>query len=465
MRGVLDISEEFATHVANTRYEALPHAAAEAAKKSLLDTIGVILAASGMEQAVRPVVDLARESGHKGESLLLGFGERIPVAAAALANGAMAHCLDFDDRTTWGAHSGSSLIPAVLSVAENRGGISGKRLIAAIAIGQDIFVRLRCSVLDDHQWNLSTVMGIFSAVAGASHVLGLSRDQIVNAFGIASIQSSGTMQAIYSGSHLRGMYAGFSANAAVVAVLLAEKGLTGVRDSFEGKAGVLPMYFGEDYDRERMLAGLGQNYLGANMLYKPWPVVGLAHTYIHATIQLMARHALVAGDIEEIRVYVADRQMEMCVPIERRRSPETAVDAKFSLPFCVALAAVKGEIKIKDFTPAALCDRDVLAMSARVVPIGDDSAEVTSKMPVGRVAIVTRNGKEFEQLGSDVPGSADAPLDWDAVTAKFIDCANAAAVPVATSAIARAVQLVTQLEDIEDVTALVRTLAGSDAYR
>jgi hypothetical protein len=100
-----------------------------------------------------------------------------------------------------------------------------------------------------------------------------------------------------------------------------------------------------------------------------------------------------------------------------------------------------------------------------VVAISDDSAEVTSKVPIGRIAIVTRNGKKFEQLGSDVPGSADAPLDWEAVTAKFFDCADAAAVPLATSAIERAVQMVTQLEDSEDVTALMRTLAGSDAYR
>jgi len=155
---ITDISEELAAHIADTRYESLSRAAAEAAKKSLLDTVGVILAASGMEPAVRPVVELARESGSKAESLLLGFGERIPVAAAALANGAMAHCLDFDDRTTWGAHSGSSLIPAVLAVAEQKGGISGKSLIAAIAVGQDVFVRLRCNVLNDHQWNLSTVI-------------------------------------------------------------------------------------------------------------------------------------------------------------------------------------------------------------------------------------------------------------------------------------------------------------------
>lgn len=454
-----DISEEFATHVAKTQYEALPLAAVEAAKKSLLDTLGVILAASGMEESVRAVVDLAREGGGKAESLVLGFGDRIPAASAALANGAMAHCLDFDDRTPWGAHSGSSLIPAVLAVAERRGSISGKRLIAAIAVGQDIFVRLRCSVLDDHQWNLSTVMGVFSGVAGASYVLGLSHDQIANAFGIASIQSSGTMQTIYSGSHLRGMYAGFSASAAVVATLLAEKGLTGVRDPFEGKAGILPMYFRQDYDRERMLAELGRDYLGANMLYKLWPVVGLAHTYIHATIELMARHALVAGDIDQIRVYVAERQMEMCVPIERRRTPETAVDAKFSLPFCVALAAVRGEIKIKDFTSAALHDRDVLAMSARVVAVGDDSAEVTAKAPVGRVAIVAHNGKIFEQLGRNVPGSVDAPLDWTSVTSKFRDCADAAAVPLGTSTVDRVVQLVRRLETVEDVAELARTLA------
>ncbi|BDB27822.1 MmgE/PrpD family protein [Cupriavidus sp. P-10] len=453
-----DLCDVFASHVASTHYEGLPAEAADTAKKSLLDTLGVILAASGLEPSVRSVVALARESGGKPESLLLGFGGRLPAASAALVNGALAHCLDFDDRTTWGGHAGSSLIPAVLALAERKGGISGKRLISAIAVGQDIFVRLRCNVLQDHEWNVSTVMGVFAAAAGAAQVLGLSAAQTAHALGIASMQSSGTMQLIYGGSHLRGMYAGFSAKAAVIAALLADKGLTGIDDAFEGRGGILPTYFRQDYDREGMLAELGEDYLGADMLYKPWPVVGLAHTYIHATTELMQRHRLVADDIEQIQVFVAQRQKQMCVPVERRRAPETAVDAKFSLPFCIALAAMHGEIRLSDFTAEALRAGDVRAMAARVVAVDDESAERKAKVAVGRVQIVTRDGHTFSQLGHKVPGSPEAPMGWDSLAAKFRDCANAAAVPLTESKVDRALDLISRLEGLGDVAELSEAL-------
>ena len=148
---------------------------------------------------------------------------------AALANGAMIHCLDYDDQTPWGQHSGSSLLPAVFAAAERRGGVSGKQMITAVAVGQDIFNRMRQHVEWKKDWNFSTVMGVISATAATVRdVLGLSRDQIAHSFGIASMQCCGTMNVIHSvGGDLRAMYAAFPAKGAVLAAILAQKGVTG----------------------------------------------------------------------------------------------------------------------------------------------------------------------------------------------------------------------------------------------
>ncbi|HEY0566901.1 MAG TPA: MmgE/PrpD family protein, partial [Xanthobacteraceae bacterium] len=228
-----DVSHDFANLVATARYADLSADAVEATKKSILDTLGVILAAGGVEPRVRAVIDFVRESGGRPESSVLGFPGRVPAIQAAFANGVMAHCLDFDDRTPWGAHSGSSAVPAALALAERNGGISGLQMITAIALAQDMFMRLRYNVGWRQDWNLSQVLGVFSATAAAAHVLGFSREQAANALGIASLQSCGTMEAMYAaGSDLRGMYAGFTAKGAVTAVLLAEKGVTGISSLF-----------------------------------------------------------------------------------------------------------------------------------------------------------------------------------------------------------------------------------------
>lgn len=355
MNDNLDLCHHFADFVARTRYDDLPGDAIEGAKKTILDTLGVTLAASGMEPAVRALVGLLQQGGGSAESTVLGFGGKLPAISAAFANGSMAHCLDFDDQTPWGAHAASSIVPSVFAIAERMGGVSGKKLITAVAVGQDLFARIRCNVGWNQNWNLSSMVGAFSATASAAHLLGLSAEQTSHALGIASQQSCGTMEVIFAtGSDLRGMYAGFTAKGAVIAALLAQKGITGINTLFEGKAGIFKVYFGGKYDREKMLQGLGEQFLGATTLYKAWPAVGNSHTYIHATIELMKEARIAATDIETIRAFVGDFTNTMCTPIEVRRAPATIVDAKMSLPFIIGVAASKGRMGIADFSEAAL---------------------------------------------------------------------------------------------------------------
>ena len=457
---VPDICYEIADYVVNTRYEDISAEAIEAAKKSLLDTTGVTLAASGMEPAMRGVIDLVREFGGTQECTVLGFGGRAPVNMAAFANGVMAHALDFDDQTPWGAHAASSVVPSVLAIAQRKGNVSGRRLLAAISIGQDLFVRLRCNVGWHQDWNLSSVIGAFSATAAAAYVQGLTRDQVAHALGIASMHSSGTMEVIFGmGSDLRGMYAGFTAQGVVMATLLAEKGITGIKDLFEGKAGIFNVYFDGEYNRAKMLEGLGKQYLGSSMLYKAWPAVGNVHTYIHATIEAIKEHYLKVSDIAEIRAFVGDFSMRMSEPLDVRRAPATLVDAKFSLPFCVALAAVRGRIQIADFSPAALKNPHVLEMAQKVVPVIDSSLDWKFKLPDGRIEILTNDGRRIVRVGDQVPGSPESPMTWDDLSDKFRDCARVAAAPVPDERIDQAVQMVRDLDAQEDVVALLRILS------
>ncbi|MDB6163411.1 MAG: hypothetical protein JWL98_843, partial [Xanthomonadaceae bacterium] len=389
-----DMSSDFAAMVANTRYEDLPASAIEGAKKSILDTIGVILAASGVEPAVRGVAELVRETGGTPESTVLGFGGRAPALMAAFANGAMAHCLDFDDHAPEGHHPSSSIVPAAFAVAERAGGISGREMIAAVAAGQDMFLRMRRNVESRKDWHLTTILGVFGAAAAAARVLRLSPESIGDAFGYAGMQCCGTMEMMYStGSSQRGLYAGFSTKGAVLAALMAQKGISGVQTIFEGKAGLFNVYFGGKYDREAMLADLGKVYSGGEILYKPWPSCGVSHGFIHSVLTLMKEHKLTIDDIKELRVNVGDFGLELCTPIADRRAPQTSADAKFSIPFCVAVAATHGWPKVEHFFGDGLKDPAVLAAARKVVPVPDPAFDWNSKLPKGRLDIETVDGR------------------------------------------------------------------------
>jgi 2-methylcitrate dehydratase PrpD len=455
-----DLVHLFASHTASLTYDQLPEEARLAAKKSILDTLGVILAASGMEPAVRAVIDIVKESGGAPDCTVLGFGGRAPAMMAALANGALAHCLDYDDQTPWGQHTASSIVPAAFAVAERQGGVSGKDLIAAVAAGQDIFARLRCHVVWKKDWNLSTVLAVFAATASASRVMGLSAAQTAHAMGIATMQSSGIMEMVAGrGSDLRGMYAGFSAKGAVLAAMMAQKGVTGIDRAFEGEHGFMNTYFAGRFDRDAILRDLGREYLGSGTLYKRWPCVGTAHSHMKAAIDIVTRNGLNLDDIAEVRLHVGDYHDLMCQPLEERRAPATLADAKFSLPFLVSIAIVRQGMSVSDFSDAGLADAEVLGIGSRISLIRDPALDWKLELPPGRVEIVARDGRRWLEEGRNVPGNADNPMSWTDICAKFRECGSVAVTPVPNNVLARTEDLARTLETLGDATDLIRGLS------
>ena len=452
-----DVSHDMAEMAATATIDALGEPAIEAAKMSILDTIGVALAASGVEPAVQGLLDLVAEEGGRTEATVWGRGSRVPATNAAFANGALAHCLDFDDQTPWGQHAASSVVPATLAVAERAGDVTGADLIAAVAAGQDIFARIRCHVDWRKDWNLSSVAGVYAGAAAAARAIRMPSSTVHHALGIASQQSAGIAEVIAgTGSDLRGVYAGFSARGAVTATLLAERGMTGVDRLFEGPNGVFNTFFGGRYDREGMLAGLGTEFRGAGTLYKLWPAVGTSHSHIHATIELVTDHQLAPEDIREIRVYVGDYHSLMCTPLEARQAPETLVDAKFSLPFLIALAAVHRSVKVVHFTGDELRDERIRRVAAKVVPVRDDALDWKLELPPGRVEIVTTDGSSFVREGGAYPGSAEAPTTWEQLAQKFRDCAAVAAQAPSPEQVELVVGLIRDLESVADISQITK---------
>lgn len=442
-----DLCENFADYVVSSHFEKLAPSVVVSAKMALIDHLGVTLAASGLEPAVQGAIEVAKETGGKPECMVVGCGFRTSAVMAAFANGAMAHSLDFDDQSPWGQHGGSSVLPAVIALAQRVGTVSGKELITSIAIGHDLFNRFIQNLGWRKDWNFSTVVGVFCATASASRVLKLSRDQTRHALGIALMQCSGTMEVINSvGSDLRAMYAGFSAKGAVLATLLAEKNVPGVPKVFEGPHGLFQMYFGGQYNREAILQGLGQQYIGDRTLFKRWPAVGTSHSHIHATIGLVVEHKLRPEDIQAVRVHVGDYHQTMCEPVASRRAPATLVDAKFSLPFLVAVAAAKRGLGLVDFTVAELRNPVVLAMAQKVIPVPNSAFDWKAEMPLGHIEILTTDGRTLSRTGVDVPGSPSAPMDWASIRQKFEECNAVAMVPRTSEQLATAMAIGASLD-------------------
>ena len=458
-----DASYAFAEKIVNTGFDQLPVRAVEAAKKSLLDTLGVMVGATGTTPALRGIAELAAEMGGRTEATIIGFGAKAPAMMAAFANGAMAHCLDYDDieyKSVY--HPSGAVVPAGFAIAEKNRPLSGKEFITAIALGQDLGIRMALAIPPQRKppWHRAVVVGTFAAAATAAKILRLDTEHVVDTLGNALCQAAGSLELRWGvGTDLGGMYAGFSAKAGVFSALLAEKGIGGIKSSFDGKAGFFNLYFDGKCDRDKLLSGLGQNITGAETALKPWPACAANNTYVFGTLDLMREHHIRADDIERITVYVGDYAQKNCEPLAARRRPVSAPDAKFSLPFSVAVAAVKGNLSIDSFSPSALEDREILAMTERIDPEYDAKFDISAGMPPGALRIKTKQGKTFHVEKTLPYGHPDSPLSWDQIKLKAVDCFGHGLKPISAENVNKVVTLCENLEHVRDIAEIMELLA------
>ena len=428
------LTRALARHLAHIRYGDLPSAAVHAAKRSLLDAVGVSLAASGLEPACAAFAALAAEQ--PGPCTILGFGQRASAPMAAFANGALAHALDFEDAYDGApAHPNAAPVPVALALAERDASIAGRELATALASGCDLVCRLALALEhnpDDYGFYPPPILGAFGAAATAAKLLRLHEDQVVAALSLTLLQSTFSSQWKRDPqSTVRAVRDAFPAQAGLLAALLAARNVSGFEAAIEGEHGLYGLYARGAYDPDVVLDRLGEHFAGALVSYKAWPSCRGTHAFIEAALRLRARGQL-RGDwqsLERIEARGAPLNRMLMEPDAQKRAPRTAIDAKFSLPFCLGLALTRGAPTLDDFAPQRLSDPDVLAIAARVsytVVAGSGMREATH----GELVVQLRDGSHVTERVERPLGHPDNPLDDAALIAKFIDCAGRAVVPL-----------------------------------
>ena len=458
----IDAAEEFAAAVVATRYEDLPQETIAVTKRSILDALGVAVAASGIVPEVKALVDLVKEGGGKEESTIWGFGGKVPAWMAAYANGAMAHALDYDDvYDENGVHPSATAVPAAMAIAERAGGISGKDLIVAIALANDMISRMSRAVVWKRDWFLTPAFGVFAGAAACGKLLKLDKNQIVDALGIAFCQSAGTMEIVYgTDSNIRAMYESFVGKAGVLSALMAQRGISGVKASMEGENGLFNVYFDGQYDRDVLTADLGRRFEGTDVSFKAWPFCRRAHPAVTAILPLMRREKIPADSIKRITVDTNAGSEQLCTPAESRVTPRTQLDAKFSIPYTVANAVLKGWVGLEDFTDEAIKDPRTIALAHKVKARHNPAYESICGMTPGKVEVETNDGKVYSYTEEFTYGHPGNPISLEDTARKFRDCMSRAANPIGADAIEQMVNTFSRLETVTDVGEIARRLGN-----
>lgn len=443
------LSDRLSAFVAQSRFEDMPPATVRAARWVLLDAMGVMLGASGMAGEVAPFV---RVAAGDGPCRILGTGMTASAPMAALANGAMAHALDYEDALDSAPiHPNASLVPALLALAQAEGGVDGQRFLTALAVGCDVGCRMAMALrqrMEVGGWYPPPILAGFGAVAGAASLLGLSAHQVRDAFSLMLCQNVMPGEIKHSqGTVIRAVREGFPAQAAVLSALLAREGVAGFEQPLEGKGGFYALYAGGRYDAGELLDDLGTRYWIEALTFKRWP----SCRGTHAMIEMARTMGVAPQDIARIEVGVDAIQTMLCEPLVRKQAPATAIDAKFSIPFTLALALVRGDVGLDDFDAASLADPAVLAVAAKVTVHVLEGADWHGAG--GQLTLHLHDGRRISARQEDALGCPARPLGQEALVAKFLDGAARAKVPPADpQGIARAIL---SLEHCPDVGALL----------
>jgi 2-methylcitrate dehydratase PrpD len=450
------ITKDFGHFIYETEFEYLPKEVVDTTKKLILDTIGVGLAgrkAAGCDKALR----VFESFGGKGEATLLGLNKKIPSPAAAFINSMFCHALDFDDTLDEGAtHTFINTLPSVLAVAERVGKISGKELLTALVVGSEICCRLALSMTTVRKWVRTATCGSFGAAAASSKILGLNRDKAKNALGIVYSQTAGNLQCLYDGGLTKRMQPAFSARAGVLSALLAEEGITGAREVFEGKHGFFNMYEEGNYIREKCIEGLGEKYDMLNISIKPYPCCRMTHSSIYTALKLKQKYNIMFNDIEKVEITVSKVVKDAVGRnFEVRENPQ--VDAQFSIPYTVTCALKNGELFIEHFEKTYVCSPEWGILCDKVQVFENERLN-PKDINVSEVSIYLKNGNVLTESTDIIKGHPLNPLTWEEVVTKFSKCAKHSKEAVDDAKVEAIVNKIMNLEDIDSIEQLTSLL-------
>jgi 2-methylcitrate dehydratase PrpD len=450
----LTIIDGIAERIAAITYAGLPQQAVDWAKLAILDTVGVTLAG-----ASEPCAEIAgRVAGDSaGPCLIFGAGRRAPALDAALINGTAAHALDFDDvSNSLGGHPSAPILPALFALAEILD-CDGRGFIAAYVAGFETETRIARGVHFHHYekgWHPTATLGVFGATAACCHLYGLDRARTAQALAIAASLASG-IKANF-GTMTKPLHVGHTARSGLFAAQLAREGFTANPAALEHKQGFLLVFNGAGhFDADKILQNWGEPYdiVRPGLGVKQHPCCGSTHPAIDAMLELRREHPIAPERIARIDCWTHPRRLAHT----DRPDPQTGLDAKFSVQYCVARALLSGRIVLEDFDGGAYRDPATRALMGRLHAAPHPEMDAASGEHLGaEIRITFDDGHTIAQrIGAALGRGPDNPLPADALTGKFANCAGRALPSARVERLQRTLLQLDEAASLRDVVAAI----------
>lgn len=459
----MGITQEIASYVAGTRYRDIPIDVIQLARGFILDGLGVALAGS-TDECARIVQRQIRQMGGSAECSVLGTSVLAPAAKAALANGVAGHAMDYDDtqlstskEAVYGllTHPTTPVLAAVLTLGQKER-ITGAEFLLAYVLGVEVECRIADAINPRHYqsgFHSTATMGGLGAAVAAGKILRLKEPQLLATLGIAASMASGLRENF--GTMTKPLHAGRAAENGVTAALLARDGFTAAPNILEAARGFFNAMAG-GYEDSKIRGCLGSPYFmkQPGISIKPYPSGSLSHPAQDLILDLVKEHDVKAENIERIEVGTNSNVPNALIyPM-----PKTALEGKFSIPFCMAIAVLERKAGIAQFQDRKVRGKKVVELMKRVTLYVDEELERLGYDQVrSRVRVKLKDGRVLEGRYDVARGHPAKPMSWAELTEKFRDCAG---LVLPRKNIDETIRLVEQFQDLKSLRPLIRALTN-----
>lgn len=446
----IDTLVELATSIS---LERLPSSVVQEGRRTLVDTVGVILAGAAEPAARALAKQMAKESVGP-TSTIMGSGYGAETMWAALTNATAGVWHEFDPGNRFvGGHPAIYVVSAGLAVAE-REGSPGRRLLEAIIAGYEVGARVGLGTtlrpgMDPHgSWP------IVGAATTAGLLMGYVPVNLRETINVSTSLNLGTScKAAYEGATIRNAYAGLGTAMGVLAADLVGNGFTGERD---GISTVFGSIAGEFFDIEKALGDIGRRWEITRGYHKLHACARCIHPALDALTTITKEHDVAPEQVERIDVSTFAMAATM-----NDVSPRNPLAARFSIPHALASCVVLRETGVAAYGESALQDPRVRDLAAKVT-VRDDP-ELDARTPAERPAVVRvylRDGRTLEGAVQLPLGEPDMqPLSNDVLGEKFLKLASSS---LGSDIAQSLLDMLWQIETIPDVRKLTALCKGSE---
>ena len=422
------LASQVAEWVREVQYDDLPPDVIESTKLRILDVIGLALA--GAETAFgRSTIAAAKVMSPAGPSRIFGTGDALAAPTAAFANASLSQALEYDDTHNESiVHMSSPAVAAALALAGLRT-VTGRDLILSIAVANEISCRVgSVSSGQFHRrgFHPTGLFAPFGIAAGIGRILGLDAQRLAWAEGTAGSCAAGLLECWVDGTQTKFLHSGFAAQSGLTAALLADAGVSGPPNVFEGRFGLFASHlqdaavqknFGRINDR------LGSHWESRNSSFKPFPTAHVLHPYVSAILRVRAQGVRTA-DVVRIECPVAEFNVSIvCEPVAEKCAPATQAHCRVCLQYTMAETLHAGSLGKTAYSDAMRLNPDVLELARKVEYFVDPAFPGPGRFK-GAVRVTLKDGRVLEEIEEYNRGSAENPMSEAELRAKFDDNAG-----------------------------------------